>query len=288
MTAHSDKQHATGNDHPEGWFAALKLAGQEAGKDNAGLVSAGVAYYTFLAIVPLLAASVLVYGLVVDAETVARHAQAIAGALPQSAASLITDQLESVTETEAGKKGLGLLLALAVALFGARNGAGSVMLALDIAYDLEDRRSFLKRNLLALLITLGAILGFALVGGAVAATGLLDGFIGKLASYVVICGAGIGGALLLYRYAPDRNPPEWHHQLPGAVFFGVVWMVLTILFGIYVANFGNYNATYGSLGAVVVLLTWLYLTAYVLLIGAELNAPAERDNRKGVAESDDG
>ena len=78
MTAHSDKQHATGNDHPEGWFAALKLAGQEAGKDNAGLVSAGVAYYTFLAIVPLLAASVLVYGLVVDAETVARHAQAIA------------------------------------------------------------------------------------------------------------------------------------------------------------------------------------------------------------------
>lgn len=285
MTAHSDKKHATDNDNPQGWFAALKLAGTEAGKDNAGLISAGVAYYTFLAIVPLLAAMVLVYGLVVDAETVARHAQAIAGALPQSAAGLITDQLESVTESEAGKKGLGLLIAVAVALFGARKAAGSIMLALDIAYDLEDRRSFIRRNLLALLITLGAIVGFALVGGAVAATGLLEGFAGKLASYVVICAAGVGSALLLYRYAPYREAPHWHHQLPGAVFFGVVWMLLTVLFGIYVANFGSYNATYGSLGAVVVLLTWLYLTAYVLLIGAELNAPAERDHhRQSVAE----
>ncbi len=285
MTAHSDKQHATGNDHPQGWFAALKLAGTEAGRDNAGLISAGVAYYTFLAIVPLLAAMVLIYGLVVDAETVARHAQTIAGALPQTAAGLIIDQLESVTESEAGKKGLGLLIALAVALFGARKAAGSVMLALDIAYDLDDRRSFLKRNLLALLMTLGAIIGFALVGGAVAATGFLEGFAGKLASYLVICGAGVGSALLLYRYAPDREAPHWHHQLPGAVFFGVTWMLLTVLFGIYVANFGSYNATYGSLGAVVVLLTWLYLTAYVLLIGAELNAPAERKERQGVAEN---
>ncbi|KLE34864.1 hypothetical protein AAW00_08835 [Aurantiacibacter luteus] len=253
----------------------MKTAFAEAGKDNAGIVAAGVSYYAFLAIVPMLGAIVLLYGLFADPQTVARDAQALAGVLPGSAADLIAGQLESATQAATGTAGLGLLVALAIALFGARNGAGAIITALDIAYDRTDSRSFVKRNLLALGMTLGAILGFALVGGALAATGLLQSTLAKIASYAIVFAAAMGSAWLLYRFAPDRSPPPPARQLPGAVFFAVGEALLTLGFGIYVANFASYDATYGSLGAVVVLLTWLYLSAYVLIIGAELNAPAE-------------
>ena len=277
--AHGDRKDIAAR-HNEGWFAALKSAWIQADKDNAGIVAAGVAYYAFLAIVPLLGALVLTYGLVADPQTVAQHAQTLAGTLPQSAADLITEQLEAATQTASGTKGLGLILALAIALFGARKGAGAIVKALDIAYDLDDERSFLKKTLLALLITLGAILGLGLVAGAVTVTGMLSGMLAKVASYLVIFASAVLGGWALYRFAPDRDPPAPHFQLPGAVFFALAALLLTIGFGFYVANFGSYNATYGSLGAVVVLLTWLYLTAYALLIGAELNAPAECQNRQ--------
>lgn len=221
----------------------------------------------------------LVYGLVVEPATVSAHAEALAGRLPQSAADLVTEQLEAATQSASGTKGLGLLVALAIALFGARKGAGAIVTALDIAYGLKGERSYLASNLLALAITGGGTLGLALVGGALAATGLLAGIIAKMAGYAVVFAAGLGGSWLLYRYAPDRDPPPAVRQLPGAVLFAPGALLGTLAFGAYVANFGSYNATYGSLGALVVLLTWLYLTAFVLLLGAELNAPAKRDQR---------
>ena len=276
IPAQADKRGA--GKSRRGWLSALKTAWKEAGRDNLGIVAAGVAYYGFLAIVPMLAAFVLIYGLVADPQTVASHAEALAGRLPQSAADLITDQLEAATQSASGTKGLGLIAALAIALFGARKGAGAIVIALDIAYDLEDRRGFVKSNLVALAITTGAIMGLALVGASLAAAGLLAGLFAKLAGYAVVFVAAVGGAWLLYRYAPDRDPPPAIRQLPGAILFALGALAGTILFGFYVSNFASYNATYGSLGAVVVLLTWLYLTAYVLLLGAELNAPAERDN----------
>ncbi|GGD61741.1 YihY family inner membrane protein [Erythrobacter arachoides] len=279
---HADRKGASPQPR-QSWFNALKIAFAEAGKDNAGIVAAGVAYYAFLAIVPLLGAMVIIYGLVADAETVAQHARTLAGVLPQAAAQLIVEQLETATTSATGTAGLGLVAALAVALFGARNGAGALIVALDIAYDLTDSRSFVKRNLLALAMTLAAIAGFVLVGGALAATGLLQSTIAKVLSYAIVFAAAMGGAWLIYRFGPDRSPPPARRQLPGAVFFAGAEAVLTLGFGLYVANFGSYDATYGSLGAVVVLLTWLYLSAYVLIIGAELNAPAEHDFARSVA-----
>ena len=279
MAAHADKRGAT--PPPRGWFAALKSAWREADRDNLGIVAAGVAYYAFLAIVPLLASFVLIYGLVADPETVARHAAALAGNLPNAAAELIGDQLESATETASGVKGLGLVAALAVALFGARKGAGAIVTALDIAYGLDNRRGLVKSNLVAVAITGGAVIGLALVGAALAVTGLLEGLPAKLAGYAVVFVAAVAGSWALYRFAPDRAPPAPARQLPGALLFAVSASAGTLLFGAYVANFSSYNATYGSLGAVIVLLTWLYLTAYALLLGAELNAPAERDHAHG-------
>jgi len=271
------------------WKQALKRAWAEGSADNIGIVAAGVAFYAFLALVPLLGACVLIYGLVADPATVEQHVGSLAQALPQSAAELIGEQLHNVVQDSAGKKGLGLLIALAVALFGARNGAGSVVTAMNIAYDEEETRGFVKLNLLALVITLGAILGAIVAVGAttvLAAVGQLvpdlsgaGVVLSRIASFVLILLLGMAAAAAFYRYGPDRDEPRWEWITAGSLFAALAWVILTALFGYYASNFGNYNATYGSLGAVVVLLTWFYLSAYVLLLGAEINAELERQTR---------
>lgn len=189
-------------------------------------------------------------------------------------------------QTSSGKKGFGLLLALAIALFGARNGAGSIITALNIVYEEKEKRGFIKLNLLALGMTVCAILALIVSVVAIAALGHLDALIagapaaallvGRLLTYALVILAGAAGAAALYRYGPSRPDAKWEWLTPGSLFASLAWGLLTLGFGFYVANFGNYNATYGSLGAVVVLLTWIYLSAYVLLMGAELNAEIER------------
>lgn len=259
------------------WLAALRVALRQAQEDNVGLVAAGVAFYAFLAIVPLLGALVLLYGLVADPATIARHAAELTDLLPRSAAELIVGQLESVVESSGAKAGLGLVIALALALFSARGAMGAIILALDIAYNIDDRRGFVKRNLLAYAMTLGMAVGIIVVAGAIAASAVLPGWGARVAGYAVVFGAAVGGAWLVYRYAPDRPPPSPHYQFPGALLFGLLATALTLGFGLYVSNFADYNATYGALGAVVVLLMWLYLVAYAVILSAELNAPAEAE-----------
>lgn len=269
-----------------GWKTVALSAWNSSNANNVGLIAAGVAFYAFLALVPTIAAVVLIYGLAVDAETAARHIAGLAEMLPASAADLVAGQIESVASGRGDAQGFGLLVALSIALFGARNGAKSVVTALDIVYKVDEGRGFVKQNILALLITLAAALGgigaMACLTLMAALSGLLPELPGRLvfltnfASYAVMFLGGTLGAALLYRVAPDRIAPRWGALLPGAVLAAVGWTVLTVGFGIYVANFGNYNATYGSLGAIVVLLTWLYLSAYILLLGGELNAAIER------------
>jgi membrane protein len=267
------------------WKEVLVLAYKEAGRDNLGLAAAGVAFYAFLAIVPLLLSAVLIYGLAVDIQTVANHVAALASVLPAAGTEIIRGQLESIVSGSSNKKGLGLALALALALFAARNGAAAVITALGIAYDKEDDRGIVRLTLLALTLTLAGILGGAAVIGAVvlfAAMETLVPEIGesavlyKVATYVGLLLAGMAAAGILYRYGPNRTEPRWQWATPGSAFAGVGWVALTVGFGFYVENFGNYDATYGSLSAVIVLLTWIYLSAYVLLLGAEINAAARR------------
>lgn len=265
------------------WKDVLVRAFKEAGRDNLGLVAAGVAFYTFLAIVPLLISIVLIYGLAVDMDTVAAHVAALASVLPEAATEIVRGQLESIVAGSSDKKGLGLIISLALALFAARNGAAAVIAALGIAYEREDNRGFVRLTLLALLLTLGGILGGAVVIGAVilfaALEALVPGIGGsaviyKVATYVGLLLVGMAAAGVLYRFGPDQAEPRWQWASPGSAFAALGWAVLTIGFGFYVENFGNYDATYGSLSAVIVLLTWIYLSAYVLLLGAEINASA--------------
>lgn len=271
------------------WKATALRTWKEAGDDNVGLVAAGVAFYGFLALVPLLGAIVLSYGIVAAPSTVMRNMTQLTSVMPADAAKLIGEQLMNVVKTSDGKKGLGLLLALGLALFGARNGAGAIVTALNIAYDEEEKRGFVRLNLLALAMTAAAVLVAVVAMVAVAALGHLQSIlpalpgwaaaVGKIVTYVVLAAAGAAGAATLYRFGPSREQAGWVWLTPGSAFAAIGWLLLTIGFGLYVAHFGNYNATYGSLGAVVVLLTWLYLSCYILIFGAELNAEFERQQQ---------
>ena len=277
-----------------GWKQVATRTWKQSSEDNIALVAAGVAFYAFLALVPLLGATVLTYGLLADPQTVASNVKSLTSVMPQDAAKLIGEQLLSVVQTSGGKKGFGLLLAIGIAIFGARNAASSIITALNIAYEEEDRRGFLRLNLLALAITAAAVLMAVIALLAIAALGYLErlfphapGFvlaIGKVVSYVVLLLGAAAAAARLYRYGPDRKKAKWEWITPGTVFASVVWLVLTFGFCFYVAHFGNYNKTYGSLATVVILVTWLYLSAYVFLFGAELNSELEHQTVKDTTE----
>ena len=246
---------------------SLKQAWTNANSHQLGLMAAGVAYFAFLALVPLLAAIVLVYGLVTDPETIARHAAELAQRLPASATELVVEQLQSVSRSRGDAKGFGLLAALALSLVGARSGAGAIISGLNIAFGASESRSFLRANLLALAITAGALVAIGLMGAASAISSQLVSWAARAASFAILAGAGFSGAALLYRVAPNTQPPPWHACARGAALFAAGWLVASVGFGIYAANFGNYNATYGSLSAVIVLLTWLFISAFLLLLG---------------------
>jgi YihY family inner membrane protein len=268
------------------WIAAAKDTWAEANDDNIGLIAAGVAFYGFLALVPLIGATALVYGLIADPATVARNMAQLASIMPADVAKLIGEQLLGMVQTSGTKKGLGLALALGAALFGARNGAGAMIIALNIAYDQTEKRGFVTLNLLAIGMTAGAVAVAILAMIAIAALGHLQRLVpaapefvvtgGKILAYLLLTLGGAGGAATLYRYGPCRPDARWVWITPGSILASALGLALTFGFGIYATNFGNYNGTYGSLGAVVVTLTWLYLSSYILLFGAELNSEIER------------
>jgi membrane protein len=254
-------------------------------QDNVGLVSAGVAYYGFLAIVPLLGLIVLAYGILADPRKVVDDFQMLAIVFPADVARLIAEQLLVAIKSSQETRGLGIALGLLVALYGATNGAGAVVTALNIAYSEKEKRSLLRYYLTTIVMTLIAV-ALAIVG-LVALTVIT--FLGRffpeasplfvgLTRTAALVGLGLIAAAVaasLYRFAPSREEARWQWITPGSLFAGAAWILLTSLFGYYVARIANYSATYGSLGTVVVLLTWIYLSAYALVFGAELNSEIE-------------
>lgn len=250
---------------------SLKAGWSRASDGNVGLIAAGIAYYGFLALVPMLAAAILTYGLVVEPAAIAAHGDSLTRTLPGTAGELVAGQLENVAQERGGSSGLGLLLAIALALFGARVAAGALITALDMAFAARKDRGFIAANLLALAITLGAVMGLGLMAGitALVAT-VLAGTGGAFASYALMGLAGFGGAYLAYRVIPQREVVGRGAAMRGSGLFALGWIAASAGFGFYASNFGNYNATYGSLGAVIVFLTWLWLSAYLLLLGAHV------------------
>jgi membrane protein len=268
------------------WRAVLVRTYKEASDDNVGLLAAGVAFYGFLAFVPLLAATVLVYGLVADPPTVAEHIRALFGALPRDAAALIGDQLKAMTDTPDAAKGWSLVVAIALAIYGASKGSGAIVTALNIAYEVKETRGFLKTTLLSLAMTVGALIVLLIAAAAISTMGwveaLFPAFPGwahvalQILFWTLAVAAAAVGLACVYRYAPSRPDAPWMWISPGSAAATLLWLIASLGFGLYVSHFGNYNATYGSLGGVVVFLTWIYLTAYIILMGGELNSELER------------
>lgn len=286
-TAEEDRQATGPTDvSGSGWWNILKRTWADAGEQNLGLIASGIAFNAFLAFVPLLTAVVLTYGLIAAPEQVARHIATLAETMPQQAADLIGSQLQNMVETADSSAGLGLLLALGVALYGAMRGANGVITGLNIVFEVDESRSFLRKTGMALGITFGLIVVFIIASVGISVLGFLEDLFPAFGGLVhlvlqvafwILAAAFVSLVIgLIYRHAPDRPESEWRWVTPGSALATVVWVAATFAFAFYVRNFGGYNATYGALGAVIIFLTWLYLSGYILLLGAKLNEVLER------------
>jgi membrane protein len=273
-----------------GWKDIAKRSLKRTMADNVGLVSAGVAFYAFFALLSLLGLIVLAYGFFADPHSVIEQMRTLTAVLPGDVTTIITQQLLTVVESSAKTKGLGLLLAVAVAIYGGTNGAAATITALNIAYEEKEKRSLFRFYLLAVSMTLAAlVIALAALAGT-AALAYLQHLLPQAAPAAVIAGKVVGYLLLvpvaaavaatLYRFGPSREDAKWEWITPGSLFAAVVWLLLTVAFGFYVSHLTNYKASYGSLAAVVAMLTWMYFSAYAFVFGAELNSEIEHQTAK--------
>lgn len=287
-TGHGREAESPQQIPPRGWLDVLKRAWTQSQDNNTSLVAGGVTYAVLVALFPGLAALVSIYGLVFDRAQLEQQMAAITGLLPEESRNLIAGQLHQLVTAPNSALGIGLIVSVLIALWSASRGMAGLIVALNIAYEQKETRGFIKLALIALGLTLAmiiagiiAILLVAALPVAVQATGV--SFIAKWLALVLewplLAVLLLFGLAVLYRYAPDRRGAKWRWVTPGAIFVVVTWIIGSILFSTYVSHFNSYNKTYGSLGAVVVLLTWLYLTAYIVMFGAEINAQAERQTR---------
>ena len=277
-----------------GWRDVLWRVKAEMSRDNLSLVAAGVAFYALLAIFPAIAAVVSIYGLVADPQTVEQQLAATSQVLPEQARSIIEEQLTRVTSGASTALGFGAIIGLLLAIWSANKGTQSLITALNIVYDEEEKRGFVRLTLISLGLTLGIFLFLIVCIAALAVMPALFGNLGlpedirRLASWLrwpILGLAFVIGLAAFYRFAPSRDEPRWRWVSWGAVLATVLWLIGSALFSWYVSNFGSYNETYGSIGAVVVLMMWLWLSALIVLLGAELNAEmehqTERDTTRG-------
>jgi membrane protein len=285
------KTHAgSGGRRP--WLDTLLRTKREARRDHLAMVAAGVAFYAFLSVFPALAASVSVYGLLADPNDVERQLSALGGVVPEGARQILGEQLRRIAGGSSRALSWGLVVSVVLALWSANKGMKSLIEAMNIAYDEQEKRGAFKLNALALMLTLGgvatliialfvvvgipSVLGWVGLGGV--ARVAVDVLRWPLLITFLLLGLGV-----LYRLAPSRENAEWKWVTPGALLATAVWLGASIVFSIYVANFGSYEKTYGSLAAVAIMLVWLYVGSYAILLGAELNAEAERRKRKSRA-----
>lgn len=273
----------------KGWRDIALRVKDEVTKDNIGLIAAGVAFYFLLAIFPMIAAFLSIYGLVFDPDEARQQVTALADVLPADARDLLTEQTTQLTRGSTSALGFSALFSILIALWSARKGTTAMTIALNIVYGEKDERGFLQEMLLTFLLTLGLIVFFIVSLGIVAAAPIALqvlglGTIAEVAVNVLrwpILGIlAILALSAMYRFCPDRKAAKWRWLTPGAALAVLVWLISSGLFSWYVSSFGSYNETYGSVGAVVILLFWFYLTAYIFLLGAELDSEMEHQTRQ--------
>lgn len=258
-------------------------------RDRVLLVAAGVSYYGLLALFPAIAALVSLYGLFADPETIKDQLSMLEGIVPEGAIQVVGDQISRIQAQGGGKLGLYFFIGLAISLWSANAGVKSIFDALNIVYEEDERRSFLQYNLQSLMFTLGgiafatlAVTGIVVLPAVLSFVGLesMAGTIIAALRWPLLLVVILLGLALLYRYGPSRERAEWRWVTWGSGITAVVWLAGSMLFSWYVSNFGNFNETYGSLGAVIGFMIWMWLSATIVLVGAEINAELEHQTRK--------
>jgi membrane protein len=251
--------------------------------------AASVTFYALLALFPAMTALVSLFGLVADPKTLSGDVASLTGVMPSGGLQIITDQLKSLAASPSQALGIGLVVGLSTSLWSANAGVKSMFDALNVAYHEREKRSFFRRTLISFAFTLGmmvflviALAGLVALPAALAFLGLGDTVtvLLKLGRWPVLLMALIAFLSTIYRFGPSRTSARWSWVSWGATAAAVIWLITSVAFSFYVENFGSYNKTYGSLGAMIGFMTWMWISATVVLIGAELNAEMEHQTAK--------
>lgn len=277
-----------------GWMDIAKRVIREFSRDRLLATAAGVTFYALLALFPAIAAFVSLYGLFFSPEQVTSQVAALSGAVPDGALEVIEEQVQRVASAEQGSLSFGFAFGLLASLWSANAGMKAIFDALNVVYDEEEERGFVKLTLVTLCFTIGA---FVIIGALVASIAIMPALfaavpmgdtvetLARWLRYPIALVLLAGLLALLYRYAPSRTRPRWRWVMWGALAGATAWVVFSLLFTWYVANFGSYNATYGSLGAVVGFMVWIWLSTTIVLLAAEFNAEMERQTAKDTTDA---
>jgi membrane protein len=272
-----------------GWWDIAKRIFKQMSEDNLSLVSAGVAFYALLAIFPAIAAMVSVYAYFASPTDISDHLSQLVALLPQSTSELILSQVSSLAEKSNASLSFSAIGTLVLTIWSSSKGSQALITACNISYHEYEKRSFLKAQLVRFLFSLGAVVVaiFALliigilpiVLNLVGLRERIDLLI-QIISWPLLAFTFNFALVLLYRYAPHRKPAKWRWLTLGSFLATMLWILASIAFSFYVSHFASYNETYGSLGGVVIMLMWLYISAYIITFGAVINAATEQQTVK--------
>ncbi|WP_299961007.1 YihY/virulence factor BrkB family protein [uncultured Roseobacter sp.] len=271
-----------------GWKDIAFRLKDEIAEDRVGLIAAGVAFYGLLALFPAITALIAISGLLVEPNDIVEQLRSMSGVMPEEVIAIITKQATAVAGSREGGLGLAAVLGILIALYSASKGMASLIQGINVAYDEEEERGFIKLKLVTFGLTLflmaGLLIALLSTLGLPALLAFID--LGQMVELIMTGGLWLGlvaltiiGLSVLYRYAPSRDAPEWKWASVGAIMGCLVWIVASAGFAFYVSNFGSYNESFGTLAGVIVLLMWFWISAFIILLGAELNAEMEAQTR---------
>jgi membrane protein len=278
----------------QGWWEIVKRVAKDFSDNRVMAEAASVTFYALLAIFPAMAALISLYGLIADPRTISAHLSGLAGVIPEGGLQILTDQIKTLTSTPQKALGFGAITGLLISLWSANAGVKSMIDALNAVYSERETRSFLHLTWLSFCFTIGILCFVILAVGAVVVLPAVLNFIGlgsatdmllsilRWPLLLLAIGLFLG---FLYRYGPSRHKAKWRWVSWGSGFASIAWVLGSLAFSFYVANFGSYNRTYGSLGAAVGFMTWIWISAIIVLTGAELNAELENETRQAATEA---
>jgi membrane protein len=271
------------------WWDILKRVAGDFSENRVMAEAASVTFYALLAIFPAMAALISLYGLIADPRTIGAHLSGLQGVIPGGGMQILTDQIKTLTSTPQKALGFGAIVGLLFSLWSANAGVKSMIDALNAVYSERESRSYFHLTWLSFCFTIGILLFVILAVSAVIVLPAVLNFVGLgsvtdtllsvLRWPLLLVAIGLFLAFL-YRYGPSRRKAKWRWVSWGSGFASVTWVLGSLAFSFSVANFGSYNKTYGSLGAAVGFMTWIWISAIIVLTGAELNAEMENETRE--------